>query len=125
MLKKYIAILMLAVVILSGCVKVEDTYIDPPSSAAVSTASEEDVSKPVNRPDNVVGDITEPAQPVEEETLPPEPKEPDIRRIHLVCAGDNLIHRSIYNQAARRAKKNGAEGYDFCLLYTSDAADEL
>ena len=117
MLKKYIAILMLAVVILSGCVKVEDTYIDPPSSAAVSTASEEDVSKPVNRPDNVVGDITEPAQPVEEETLPPEPKEPDIRRIHLVSAGDNLIHRSIYNQAARRAKKNGAEGYDFSYVY--------
>ena len=83
MLKKYIAILMLAVVILSGCVKVEDTYIDPPSSAAVSTASEEDVSKPVNRPDNVVGDITEPAQPVEEETLPTEPK--DIQSGSTAC----------------------------------------
>lgn len=115
--KKIISVLLSAVVILSGCAKVEDTYIAPPSPATESTTQSENTPKPVNKPDNVVGDVTEPSQPTEEETLPPEPKEPDIRRIHLVCAGDNLIHRSIYNQAARRAKKNGLEGYDFSYVY--------
>lgn len=120
MLKKFAVILMSAAVMLSvcGCQKIEDTYIAPPSS---SDTSSEEAEKPENKPDYVVNEVTtaaaaEPTQ-LSEETESPEPKEPDIRRIHLVCAGDNLIHRSIYNQAARRAKKNGVEGYDFSYVY--------
>ncbi|MCD8107430.1 MAG: CapA family protein [Oscillospiraceae bacterium] len=46
--------------------------------------------------------------------------EPDIRTVSLLCAGDNLIHSSIYNQAKRRAKANGDEdGYDFDYVYES------
>lgn len=58
------------------------------------------------------GDVPEPA-----ETEPETPEEPDIRTVHLVCAGDNLIHSSIYNQARRRAKANGSDGYDFDFVY--------
>lgn len=117
MLKKLIAVAMSTMFMLSGCAKVEDSYISPPPSETASAVSAEETAKPINHPDNVVGNVTEPTQPTEEETTLPEPKEPDIRRIHLVCAGDNLIHSSIYNQAARRAKANGKEGYDFSYVY--------
>ena len=46
------------------------------------------------------------------ETPPPEPEEP--YSVHLVCAGDNLIHSPIYNQASKRA---GGDGYDFSYVY--------
>lgn len=53
-----------------------------------------------------------------ETTAPPtEPPEPEFYTVHLVCAGDNLIHSSIYNQAKRRAAANGEEGYDFGYVY--------
>lgn len=41
--------------------------------------------------------------------------EPQLVSVRLVCAGDNLIHRSIYNQAKRRAKDGG---YDFDFVYS-------
>lgn len=34
--------------------------------------------------------------------------------VHLVCAGDNLIHNYIYDEAAQRA---GGDGYDFSFVY--------
>lgn len=40
-------------------------------------------------------------------------------RVHILAAGDNLIHSSIYNQAAARANGNG---YDFSYEY--DNVDE-
>lgn len=46
------------------------------------------------------------------ETTAPEPLEP--YSVHLVFAGDNLIHSPIYNQAKTRA---GGEGYDFSFVY--------
>ena len=50
-------------------------------------------------------------------TVQTEPPEPDIRTVHIVCAGDNLIHSSIYNQAKRRAAANDEDGYDFDYVY--------
>ncbi|MDY2847460.1 MAG: CapA family protein [Oscillospiraceae bacterium] len=41
-------------------------------------------------------------------------------RVHVVAAGDNLIHSSIYKQAARRSDSGG---YDFTYLY--DNVDEF
>ncbi len=47
-----------------------------------------------------------------------EPPPPVINSVSMIYAGDNLIHRSIYNQAKRRAKANGDdEGYDFGFVY--------
>ncbi len=40
--------------------------------------------------------------------------EPEYVSVRIVCAGDNLIHRSIYNQAKRRAEY---DGYDFLYCY--------
>lgn len=59
--------------------------------------------------------VTEPPQTTA--TSQTEPPPPDIRTVHLVCAGDNLIHSSIYKQAKRRAEANGEDGYDFDYVY--------
>lgn len=40
--------------------------------------------------------------------------EPQYVSATIICAGDNLIHRSIYNQAKRRAEY---DGYDFSYVY--------
>ncbi len=49
-----------------------------------------------------------------EPTVEPEP-EPYYTSVELLCAGDNLIHSPIYNQAARRAEEG--ENYDFSYPY--------
>ncbi len=61
---------------------------------------------------------TEPQEPsVPEESSEPEPVwEP--QSVHLLSAGDNLIHSSLYEQAAARSE-NG--GYDFTYLYENVA----
>ena len=49
-------------------------------------------------------------------TVPQKPEEvlPEKTSVHVVCAGDNLIHDTIYEQAKNRAT-NG--GYDFAPVY--------
>lgn len=118
--KRLLPLILAAAVLFSlcGCTRIES--IDQPGNSAisdtVSAADEplkEDTSEPVT---------TEPTgtTPIESsEPISEMPKEPDIRKVHILCAGDNLIHRSIYNQAARRAKKNGLKGYDFSYVYES------
>lgn len=49
---------------------------------------------------------------VSSESEAPAPPEPEI--IRMVAVGDNLIHDTIYNQAAKRA---GGDGYDFDFVY--------
>lgn len=64
--------------------------------------------------------VTMPTQPLPEtvaKTTSTEAPEPEFYTVSLICAGDNLIHSSIYNQAQRRAKSNGLEGYDFGYVY--------
>lgn len=48
-----------------------------------------------------------------ETTAPEENAEPSYS-VHLVCAGDNLIHNYIYDEARERA---GGNGYDFSFVY--------
>lgn len=105
-LKSFLCIIICAAALVS-CGKIEEAPDDPMV------------------PDEIIEETTssEPA-----ETAPPtsattsatttEPPEPEYYTVHLVCAGDNLIHSSIYNQAKRRAKANGDEdGYDFSYVY--------
>lgn len=94
---------------LFGCARVEvqpsstDTSSEPPATIAteptVVTEPEETTAPPVTEP------------------VVTEPPEPEFYTVHMVCAGDNLIHSSIYNQAKRRAAANGEEGYDFGYVY--------
>lgn len=127
--RKYITIAISAAMLigsflLTGCNKIEDapSPIPPATSTPQSDSSETSSGEPTIN-EFIKSVITLPTgTPAEESSVPPilePPKEPDIRRVHIVCAGDNLIHRSIYNQAARRAKKNGLEGYDFSYVYES------
>ena len=44
----------------------------------------------------------------------PDPQPAEKLTVSLVCAGDNLIHSPIYNQASARA---GGDGYDFSFVY--------
>ncbi len=86
----------------------------------------EEPSIPENTVSNTLPPMVE-TVPALTVTLPPvsteattvtEPPEPEFYTVSLVCAGDNLIHSSIYNQAKRRAKANGDEnGYDFGYVY--------
>lgn len=55
--------------------------------------------------------------PVTTETVTTAEPEPEFYSVRLVCAGDNLIHSSIYKQAKRRAEANGENGYDFGYVY--------
>lgn len=77
------------------------------ASAANETATEE--TTVITTPPATTVTTTEAV-----ETSPPEP---EFLRVSLLCAGDNLVHSSIYNQAARRAASNGLTGYDFSYPY--------
>ena len=62
---------------------------------------------------------TDGTQPTDEsalgtETAAPEENAEPSYSVHLVCAGDNLIHNYIYDQARERA---GGNGYDFSFVY--------
>lgn len=104
---------LLAATLVSGCARVQNQPENPQSLNTDPSLTVSD-SEPT---------FTEPTEPV---TTPPtttteptttEPPEPEFYTVHLVCAGDNLIHSSIYNQARRRAKANGDDGYDFSYVY--------
>lgn len=76
------------------------------SSAMAETTAARSTAAPVTTPSATTPEATT--------TLPPEPEYYSVR---LLCAGDNLIHSSIYNQAAMRAGSNGVDGYDFSFPY--------
>ena len=95
-----------------GC---RSVTVEPnPSSAEESLpVSENPMTEPVPIASSHPELTSEPTLEPEPVTEPEPEPEPDIRRVHIVCAGDNLIHSSIYNQARRRASANDEEGYDF------------
>ena len=63
---------------------------------------------------SVIETVTETKPPVTE-TEPESSAEPlPDPSVRIVCAGDNLIHSSLYKQANRRA---GGDGYDFDFVY--------
>ena len=80
-----------------------------PSSEVTTTTNTEATALTTTEETTVVTTTTE-------ITTTAEP-EPEYVSVRIVCAGDNLIHRSIYNQAKRRANKNNIDGYDFSYVY--------
>lgn len=102
MMKKFAA-LTAAVLLLSSCRKIEDT----PVSVDVPMPEITSVSE-------TVPTETEPTTVTTTETLPPEP---EYAEISFLAVGDNLIHSSLYKQAAKRAAEKGETGYDFDYAY--------
>ena len=108
-MKKRIFAAVISAIILCSCTAVSEEIAVP---AAVSEVTETETS-------------AETAAPVTEETTVTTTvvTEPPVvaKTVTFTALGDNLIHSSIYNQAARRAEGNG---YDFEYAYAG-AADLL
>lgn len=101
--------LLSAAVFAAGCSKVEDAV---PTQAEVHTV----VVLPEETAETTAETTIETTETTTAETV----HEPQLTsHIHFIAAGDNLIHSSLYEQAASRA--NG-EGYDFAYEY--DNVDE-
>lgn len=108
MTRKILSVLMALCMLMGmfGCARVD--IHETQQSETDSTTSDSSVTTAATT-------VTEPPQTTA--TSQTEPPPPDIRTVHLVCAGDNLIHSSIYKQAKRRAEANGEDGYDFDYVY--------
>lgn len=103
-MKKRILCICMAAVMLTSCTKVENKPVDTPVAEISAAAT---TTQTTTAATATAATTPEPA----EEALPPEPV---ITSVNIVCAGDNLIHSPIYNQAARRATDGG---YDFSYPY--------
>ncbi len=113
-----IALVLSILISLSSCVRVdikpnddvsisEDvTIFTPPSTSETVTSTEVTTTEVTTTVPTTTEEITTTAEPA-----------PEFASVRIVCAGDNLIHRSIYNQAKRRAPKNDLDGYDFSYAY--------
>lgn len=104
---------VLAALLLGGC-SVGQQEIPQYSETTPVT---EPVTEAVTEPTTEATTVTTTVPTTTTEATTTEPPEPEFYTVHLVCAGDNLIHSSIYNQAKRRAAANGLEGYDFSYVY--------
>lgn len=103
-MKKRILCLCIAALMLTACTKVENkpvenVTVEVSNSTAQTTSAVTTTAATTTTPEPT------------EEALPPEPK---MTSVNIVCAGDNLIHANIYNQAAARATDGG---YDFSYPY--------
>lgn len=105
---------VLAALLFAGCASVGQEELPEPSDTAVT---DEAVTEPTTEPTTVATTVTTTAPTTTTEATTTEPPEPEFYTVHLVCAGDNLIHSSIYNQAKRRASAKGEDGYDFSYVY--------
>ncbi len=104
----------------SGCARIDDgattdfsndtvgSVTLPTGESETVTSTEETALTTTTAEETTVVTTT-----TEETTTTAEP-EPEFASVRIVCAGDNLIHRSIYNQAKRRAEH---DGYDFAYAY--------
>ena len=102
------ALLISAALLLSGCGTEE--------SGSVSLPQQESVSFPEQTtPESTTAAATESAE-VPAESEPQE--QPAFSSATIVCAGDNLIHSPIYNQAKARSTDGG---YDFGYAYENVA----
>ena len=102
--------MLASAMLLSGCASIGQEEV--PTPAETTAATTEATTEPTTEATTIT---TVPTTTTEATTT--EPPEPEFYTVHLVCAGDNLIHSSIYNQAKRRAAANGLEGYDFSYVY--------
>lgn len=79
---------------LSGCgTKIDNSTIGTQTMATINQNSSQNTTPQQNKP---------------EEQLP------EKTSVNVICAGDNLIHDTIYEQAEKRA---GGNGYDFSFVY--------
>ena len=99
--------LLLAVLLFFGCSKV-------PSEPQISTSVTTEATTITEATTVTTIATTEATTVITEPPL-------TYSRVKLLCAGDNLIHSSIYNQAKRRATANGEDGYDFSFVYEAVA----
>lgn len=104
-LKRFIISLTALSLLLCGCTRVNESVVETPDTQPITSATE------------LTTEVTTTPPPVTTEATTTLPPEPEFYTVHLVCAGDNLIHSSIYNQAKRRAAANGLDGYDFGYVY--------
>lgn len=104
-MRKRLFALAAAILLLSGCKKIESIPVESLAPAETSeTAQTESTAESA-------------AQATSEKTEESEPEQPHVTEYvsaNIVCAGDNLIHSPIYRQAAYRA---GGNGYDFSGAY--------
>lgn len=110
-MKKLTIILLLAIA-LTGCSSTDKSSgsSDSSSDSNVSVGNTAPTNEPTEEPQSAAVQSAETEEPI-----------PETHSVTLVCAGDNLIHSSIYKQAAARAAANGEEGYDFGPIYTETA----
>lgn len=117
--KRFLSII-LAAAMLTGCAAESTTPTDTPvvrttATSATTTTAETTVTTAATTTTSATTMTTAATTeaPPEESTKAPEPQ-PTTASVNILCAGDNLIHQPIYNQASVRA---GGEGYDFSYPY--------
>lgn len=106
-IKMFTFIMVLAYVnLFSGCsTDIESIDMGQQTMATIDTNKADVPEENVTDSSNVQnGEVSVPSGGTPEESY----------SVHLVCAGDNLIHDTIYLQAQKRA---GGNGYDFSYVY--------
>ncbi len=103
------SVLLAAALLATGCGAHEPGTVSVPSTTQQVQSAEAPETAEQNDPE------TEALQTsATEETAPQEPQTTEYTSAEIVCAGDNLIHSPIYNQAMSRS---GDGGYDFSYAY--------
>ncbi|MBP1543171.1 MAG: hypothetical protein J6A16_03660, partial [Oscillospiraceae bacterium] len=99
--KRFLSII-LAAAILTGCAAENTAPIDTPvvqTTATSATTTTAVTTVTTTATTTSTASTTE--APPEESTEAPEPQ-PTTASVNILCAGDNLIHQPIYNQASVR-----------------------
>lgn len=111
---KRFLVIIIATVMLVSCTPAAERNAIPDTTHETESATVP-TTLPETEPTTETSVTTAPATTAPTTTEPPEtePPEPEYYTVKLMCAGDNLIHSSIFNQAKRRAQANGQDGYDF------------
>lgn len=114
---KKAAVMAAAALFITGCAKTVETYL-PVSNTTVSPTEITSSELTETKTAKTVISTAEAATAAEAATNRIEPLRSEKVSIHIVAAGDNLIHSSLYEQAAARANHNG---YDFDYEYANVA----
>jgi len=105
-MKKIITLVLLSAVFLAGCSEVKHDFPDTQSFSVSESLTEASLTR------------TEPESVSSAETTTSKPA-PEFATVSVAAVGDNLIHSSLYKQAAARYGEThgGEEGYDFEYAY--------
>lgn len=111
---------LLCISLLTACTRIDDLEAEqsgaPDESTAGASAEETTASTAHEETtaDTSAEETTASTTEVSETSEEPLPEPKEKLTVRLVCAGDNLIHSPIYNQASSRT---GGNGYDFSFVY--------